>query len=143
MVKSLKFLLPTILLFTLVTPVSAGRPDPTGSFTITPSAPYVQGETITFTVQTTGVNQKHEVTIGIDCWRPDGTPVLMYNPIKDTYGLYELTSIRGKWMYPQSLVLWYDPSSYTCRARLAIILWEKGIPTQAWTADEERFNVGL
>lgn len=123
----------------LLFPATVLARDPSGSFTLTPASPYVEGQSVTVTVETTGVNRNYEVTLAIDCHQPDGTEMLIGN--HGNIHLFELSSIRGPWVAPQTFTLWTTGTGYTCRARLAAILWKGGYPVAAWSLDEETFAV--
>lgn len=126
-----------VALLALATPVAAR--EPSGSFTL--DSAFVEGDLLTVTVETTGTNRNYEVTVGIKCQFADGTQVPIVNPINGALYIYELTSVRGPWLAPQSLTLWTTGQGYTCRAQLYAVLWRKGTPIQAWLLDAQSFTV--
>lgn len=129
-------LLAAVLFALCASPVSAGRV-PTGTFTLEGS--FVEGTTLTVTVETTGALRKHEVTLGVWCFQPDGAPLPIGNRNADY--IYELTSGRGPWPGPQYLALWVTGTGYRCTARLVAVEWFKGTPVRAWVLDEQVFSV--
>lgn len=129
------------VLLLLATATTAAAKEPTGSMSIT--GDFIESGTLTVFVETTGINPKYEVTVGIKCWYPDGSQVEMYNPLRGTYGIFELSSIRGPWRTPQSFTLWTTGRGYICWARLVAVLWQKGAPVQVWGLDELWFSVTL
>src|SRR5262245_22217510 len=76
-------LLPAVL-------ASAAKKNPTGSFSVSP-APYVEGSRLLFTIEAlSGVTGNYEVTLGVWCVRPDGSPIPWGN--RNNPYIYEFNS---------------------------------------------------
>jgi len=133
----------------LVAPSAHAAPnDPTGgTITITSGpGPYQDGQAVTFTVgPITHVNNNYETTLAINCLRPDNTEV----PVGDQWVQHQGKSIYlAEWNtfggfegnQPAPFQLYYG-GDYTCRARVAVIKWFKGVPVQSWMLDEKFFTV--
>jgi hypothetical protein len=118
-------------------PASAAVKAPTGSFTL--SGDFREGATLIAAVQTKGISEQYEVTLGTWCSQPDGTQMRIGN--HDNAYVYELTSVRGRWLKPQTLTLWVTGTGYSCTSRRVAVLWQSGNPVEAWTLDEQQFLV--
>jgi hypothetical protein len=113
-------------------------PAPTGSFTMS-DGPYREGGTVTFTFgRMTHVTRNDEVTLGVWCFRPDGSQLRWGN--RNNPHIYEFNSF-GEFAHPQVLALPVEGTGYACTARLVVVDWFKGIPRQAWVIDEAQFDV--
>lgn len=120
-----------VLVFVMIATAQA-RPLPEGTFST-----QVQGTAAAFTFGPEKfIKPNYEVTLGVWCFRPDGSQILMGN--RNNPYVYEFNQFGG---WDNGSVVTLDVAETAdCTARLVAVEWAKGNGVQAWTLDEGVFQ---
>jgi hypothetical protein len=112
-----------------------GKPEPSGSFSISP-APHYEGGTVEFTFgKISNVTNSYEVTLGVVCFLPDGTQIRWGN--RGNPYIYEFNSFGNVYSYyTVSKDLPVYGTGYDCQASLISARWWKGTVLEVWTLQD-------